>query len=93
MAFKEILDCKIIGFDLEEYWGKYLCLIQISTDKKVFLFDCLELEDSKKFIEGLGRVFEDKKVMKIGFSIKNDMDQLSKFLKMDKKRFRGVHDF
>ena len=42
-AFKEFQKSKIVGFDLEEYWGKELCLIQLSTYQHTFLFDCLTL--------------------------------------------------
>ena len=72
-AFTKLEKQKIVGFDLEEYWGQYLCLIQISTYDDIFLFDSLALWTSKEFKTRLSKLFLKEKPIKIGFSISNDL--------------------
>ena len=74
-AFTKLKKQKIVGFDfdLAEYWGQYICLIQISTYDDIFLFDSLALWTSKEFKTRLSKLFLKEKPIKIGFSISNDL--------------------
>lgn len=67
----------IIGVDTEFDWRNTyypnLCLIQISTKKKIFLIDCLKLNCLVKF----KNIFESKKVIKVFHAIRSDITVLS----------------
>ncbi len=68
---------KIIGVDTEFDWRNTyypnLCLIQISTNKKIFLIDCLKLNCLMKF----KNIFENKKIIKVFHAIRSDITVLS----------------
>ncbi len=67
----------IIGVDTEFDWRNTyypnLCLIQISTNKKIFLIDCLKLNCLMKF----KKIFESKKIIKVFHAIRSDITVLS----------------
>tara|TARA_A100001011_G_C14298615_1_gene839679 strand:- start:989 stop:1837 length:849 start_codon:yes stop_codon:yes gene_type:complete len=68
---------KIIGIDTEFDWRSTyypnLSLIQISTNKKILLIDCLKLNCLSKF----KCIFENKKIIKVFHSIRSDVTVLS----------------
>ncbi len=63
---------KIIGIDTEFDWRNTyfpkLSLIQISTNKKIFLIDCLKLNSLFKFQS----IFEDKNILKVFHAARSD---------------------
>ena len=91
-AFKEFGEWKIVGFDLEEYWGKSLCLIQISTPINAYLFDPIALGNSEEFKMCLKELFEDRHVKKLGFSCRPDVKQIGKFIGFGTDNFSNVED-
>tara|TARA_B100000989_G_C19488150_1_gene448470 strand:- start:516 stop:1364 length:849 start_codon:yes stop_codon:yes gene_type:complete len=68
---------KIIGIDTEFDWRNTyypnLSLIQISSNKKIFLIDCLKLNCLLK----LKKIFENKKIIKVFHSARSDITVLS----------------
>ncbi len=68
---------KIIGIDTEFDWRNTyypnLSLIQISSNKKIFLIDCLKLNCLLK----LKKIFENKKIVKVFHSARSDITVLS----------------
>lgn len=72
-AREEIGRASIIGVDTEydsfRYFREKLCLLQVSTDAMVYLFDPLGSED----FSFLGLLFEDPKILKILHAGDNDM--------------------
>jgi len=75
-VLREISLEKIIGIDTEFEWRSTyypkLCLIQISTDKKIFLIDCLKLNSLLKFKS----IFENKDIVKIFHAVRSDITVL-----------------
>ena len=75
-VLREISLEKIIGIDTEFEWRSTyypkLCLIQISTDKKIFLIDCLKLNSLLKFKS----IFENKDIAKIFHAVRSDITVL-----------------
>ncbi len=75
-VLKEISGEKILGVDTEFDWRNTyypnLCLIQISTKKKIFLFDCLRLDSLFK----LNFIFENEDIIKVFHSIRSDVTVL-----------------
>ena len=63
---------KIIGIDTEFDWRNTyfpkLSLIQISTNKKIFLIDCMKLNSLFKFQS----IFEDKDIVKVFHAARSD---------------------
>lgn len=76
---QEIQNNRVIGVDIEEFRGScYLgciCLIQISTNERVYLIDTLKL---RKFIPRLGKLFADPMVVKIFHGCHNDTQWLQR---------------
>ncbi len=74
---EEIFLEKIIGLDTEFDWRNTyypkLCLLQISTNKKIFLIDCLKINSLYK----LKPIFEKKEIEKVFHSIRSDITVLS----------------
>ena len=74
---EEISSEKIIGIDTEFDWRNTyypkLCLIQISTIKKIFLIDCLSLSSLFK----LKSILENKDIVKIFHAVRSDVTVLS----------------
>lgn len=72
-AREEIGRAFVIGVDTEydsfRYFREKLCLLQVSTDTRVFLFDPLGTGD----FSFLGLLFEDPKILKILHAGDNDM--------------------
>jgi ribonuclease D len=91
-AFKEFRDFKVAAFDLEEFWGKELCLIQISTPMNIYLFDALTLDKSKKFKDRLKQLFDDPHIRKLGFSCNGDLKELSRFTNCFGRSFQNIID-
>ena len=75
-VLKEISGEKILGVDTEFDWRNTyypnLCLIQISTKKKIFLIDCLRLNSLFK----LNFIFENENVIKVFHSVRSDVTVL-----------------
>ena len=75
-VLREISLEKIIGIDTEFEWRSTyypkLCLIQISTEKKIFLIDCLKLDSLFKFKS----IFENKDIAKIFHAVRSDITVL-----------------
>jgi len=78
-AVQEILQFPIIALDCEgvnlSKDGK-LCLIQIATPKRVYLFDVLKGGDRLFFEKGLRFLLENKKVLKIVHDCRRDSEAL-----------------
>ena len=76
-AIQEISSKKIIAIDTEFDWRNTyfpkLSLIQISTNKKIFLVDCLKINSLHK----LRLIFEDKDIMKVFHAVRSDVTVLS----------------
>ena len=76
-ALEELLLEKIIGIDTEFDWRNTyypnLSLIQISTNKKIFLIDYLKLSCMLE----LKKIFENKKIIKVFHSARSDITVLS----------------
>ena len=75
-VLKEISGEKILGVDTEFDWRNTyypnLCLIQISTKKKIFLIDCLRLDSLFK----LNLIFENEDIVKVFHSVRSDVTVL-----------------
>ena len=79
-AISEIKKCKIIGMDTESRPAfrrgvSYpVSLLQLATDKKVYLFRLLKTG----VLPGILEILEDKDVIKIGIAPRDDMKDLAK---------------
>ena len=68
-AESALRDTKIIGFDSEfsgaftKFGESTLCLIQLATTEKVFLFDCIALSKSPTFTKLIYDLFSDPTIM------------------------------
>ncbi len=76
-AIQEISAKQTIAIDTEFDWRNTyfpkLSLIQISTNKKIFLIDCLKINSLHK----LRSIFEDKDIMKVFHAVRSDVTVLS----------------
>ena len=76
-AIQEISTKQTIAIDTEFDWRNTyfpkLSLIQISTNKKIFLIDCLKINSLHK----LRSIFEDKDIMKVFHAVRSDVTVLS----------------
>ena len=76
-AIQEISAKQTIAIDTEFDWRNTyfpkLSLIQISTNKKIFLIDCLKINSLHK----LRSIFEDKEIMKVFHAVRSDVTVLS----------------
>lgn len=90
-CFEEILQSKYVALDME-YTPKDLlsnqkgvALFQMSTGKKVFLFDVMKLGPTKKFADFLEALMSSEKIVKLNHSFGGDLEVLrnSVELKMD----------
>jgi ribonuclease D len=78
-AFKKVSRESAIGFDTESRPSfkkgvKYpLALLQLATKNEVFIIQLLQCEIGKL----IGRLFTDKKVLKIGIGIRDDLRELN----------------
>ncbi len=74
---EEISEEKIIGIDTEFDWRNTyypkLSLLQISTNKKIFLIDCLKINSLSK----LQYILEDKDIVKVFHAVRSDITVLS----------------
>lgn len=94
-AVKDLYLSDIVGFDTETKptftKGKInkIALLQLSTDKKCFLFQLQKIgknETLKKFLES-------KKVLKIGLSVKDDFRMLNRWTKVKPQNFVELQTF
>jgi hypothetical protein len=78
-AIQEILQHPIVALDCEgvnlSKRGK-LCLIQIATPKRVYLFDVVKGGDKLFFDKGLRLVLENRKILKIVHDCRRDSEAL-----------------
>tara|TARA_B100000886_G_scaffold316777_1_gene255637 strand:+ start:841 stop:1719 length:879 start_codon:yes stop_codon:yes gene_type:complete len=82
---KEIFKNKIFGLDTEFDWRTTyfpeISLIQVSTNKNIFLIDCLKVQPTI----ALKKYLEDEKYLKIFHSVRSDATVLSKCLDIKTK--------
>ena len=76
LFIEEIIFEKEIAIDTEFTWRDtyfpILNLIQIATEKKIYLIDCLKLKDLK----GLTQIFSNNKILKVLHSLRGDVTVL-----------------
>lgn len=86
---EELSKSELFGIDTEFDWRTTyfpkLSLIQISSEKSLFLIDCLEINPKKI----LKKYLEDKKILKIFHSVRSDTTVLSKCIQC---KTRNVFD-
>ena len=51
--------------------------LQLSTEQKSFVFDCVSLQESQKFKDFIYTFFADEKIEKIGHSFSSDISVLN----------------
>ena len=51
--------------------------LQLSTEQKSFVFDCVSLQESQKFKDFIYTFFADEKIEKIGHSFTGDIQALN----------------
>jgi len=79
-AIEEIRSCQVLGMDTETKpafrKGVFnpVALVQIATDKKVYLFRVLKTGP----LPGLAKLLEDKSTVKVGIAIGDDLKDLKK---------------
>jgi hypothetical protein len=69
-AFEQFKEQKVAAFDLEEFWGKTLELIQLSTNTDVFIFDVGQVQgliESEKLKEKLLELYRSEEIAKVSF--------------------------
>lgn len=54
-----------------------VALLQLSTEEKSIVFDCVTLENSEPFKEFLLKFFSDEKIEKIGHTFSSDIHELN----------------
>jgi ribonuclease D len=87
-----------VGFDSEfratthKYEDDGVSLIQISAQKKIFVFDAIKLSTSKNFYSFLEELFYSLKTIKIGHTIKSDYLEMSKTFNLDRDKFSSFVD-
>ena len=86
---KKLLEEKIIGFDTETKpsfkKGEYYLpsLLQLATERKVYLFQLKKCSLTKSLI----KIFNSKKILKVGIALKHDISELQKIKYFDSNSF------
>ena len=86
-ACEEILECTIIGIDTETKPSfkkgqiNSVALLQIATDKKVYIIRLKLVEMSKE----LASIFSNKENIKVGIAVRDDLNDLKKLQAFDEK--------
>ncbi|KRX09930.1 Ribonuclease H-like domain [Pseudocohnilembus persalinus] len=99
-ADKTLRNSQLLGFDSESCVGfeSGLALIQISTEKEVFIFDIISIKkqdevQQNKFRDLMSFLFEEESVLIVGQTIFGDMKSLKKDLGLANDiDFKGVVD-
>lgn len=86
---KKLLKEKVIGFDTETKpsfkKGEYYLpsLLQLATEEKVYLFQIKKCSLTKSLI----KIFNSKKILKVGIALKHDINELQKIKYFDSNGF------
>ena len=94
-ALKEIQKCKVIGIDTEakpafkKGQSFPVSLVQIATDKKVYLFRMLETGP----LALLTKIIESEDILKVGIAIKDDLKDLSRRLAQSARNIIDLNSF
>ena len=64
--------------------------LQLSTEQKSFVFDCVALENSQKFKDFIYTFFADEKIEKIGHSFTADIQALNKTFGINLVKFSRI---
>lgn len=88
LFLKEITKTKILSVDTEfireKTYYPVLCLIQISVDNNVYIFDCL---NNKENLEDLKHIFSNKKYVKIFHDADQDIEIINDFFSIESKNY------
>ena len=93
-AITELSNEKVVGFDTEAKpsfrKGEYnpVCLVQLATRNKAFLFRI----DKTEFSDELVEFFENEKILKVGVAIRDDLVDLNKIRKFDPAAFVEISE-
>lgn len=74
-SVEDIFSSKMVGFDsefmpqLDIFVDPGVAIIQLSTEKKVYIYDMISFKFNDKFGEMLSDLFSNEKVIKVGHSI------------------------
>ena len=86
MASDYLLDSSVVGYDSEFYRTSYgpferqkLALVQIYNGKTVFLFDCVILQNDKKFKGLILTLFEREDIIKVGLGLGGDFEVMESY--------------
>ena len=94
LACEEIFQCKVIGFDTESkpsfHKGEHYLpsLIQIATDKKVYIFQIAKIRGLKC----LKDIFSKSDILKVGIAIRDDVLKLKEIEHFTSAGFIDISD-
>ena len=94
MVADRLRSCQILGFDTEtrpsftKGKANRVALLQLATASDAYLFRLCKMDMPKN----LSEILSDKKILKIGAAIKNDITLLKKLTKINPKGFVDLQD-
>jgi len=87
----------MIGFDGEWKFKliadeeQIMSIIQIATDREIFIFDVLTMRRDAQFYDLMDLIFSSDKILKVGHSPMNDLNMLNAALRIQKKPKIGLN--
>lgn len=99
-AMDSVLSLSTIGIDAEFYKEDYsllsqfmLATLQIASDKKVFIFDCLTVGKETEFKNFLIELFASPSILKAGHSFNSDLEVIERSLSCKITTINNLLDF